>query len=97
MGVDTAITTAPVLRAHSLCAKCGERERVKGHSYCLECWREYMRSYRRTSAEASETKHFRRGAETMRRALLVLFVKIGRAEMNGNAAAEIVRQAQLEL
>ena len=95
--MDETPDNAHVLRYHSLCAKSCGREPVRGTTWCAECWAAYSRAYRKDSRKRIERKALMRGAELMRQRLVAAFRRTGQGELNGLAAAEIVRDFHLEL
>jgi hypothetical protein len=56
-----------------------------------------MRGYRKTSGRKKLEKAFRRGFQALQADLLGVFQRIGKAEMNGYTAAEIVKNAKPEV
>lgn len=41
---------APVLVVKQ-CSKCGEKPRRKTHAYCVSCWSEYQRAWRKKQTQ----------------------------------------------
>lgn len=74
------------------CAKCGVGEAEEGQRWCAACQAAYMRDWRKTQRIRLERRHFLRGAEEMRARLASEFLRLEKRELNGNAAAEIVKR-----
>ncbi len=78
-----------------LCTKGCGREAAPRDYWCRPCRAQYMRSYRGIKAEMKRWKEWRTGVEAMRNQLIVAFEQIGRAELNGYTARDIVKLFQL--
>lgn len=73
------------------CSRCADNQAVPGQKWCRNCRALYQRQYRTDI----KSRSFRRGAETLRSALIAAFAGIGPAELNGYTAVEIVRNLEL--
>ena len=85
-----------------LCGKCKARPvRGNGQRWCKECHRVYMRENSRpqvaTRVEMLRRQEFARGVEALRSAVIERFTVLGRAEMNGLTAAEIIKQCPMPM
>jgi hypothetical protein len=56
-----------------------------------------MRGWRRTAGQKKLAKAYRRGFEALRQDLLGAFRRIGKGEMNGYTALEIVKNAKIDV
>jgi hypothetical protein len=75
------------------CSSCHHAEARDGQRTCAGCHAEYMRWYRKTAQRRVLEKAYRRGLEALRADLLQHFQRIGKGEMTGYTAAEIVKNS----
>lgn len=74
-----------------LCA-CGAETPTDIATRCRPCEADYMRNYRKTMREKLERRAYRRGIEDARVASIRTFERLGECQMNGTAAAEILKR-----
>jgi len=79
------------------CSKCHEREKQPKHAWCRQCLSAYEKANRALRRERELKTAFCRGFEALKADLTTVFLRIGRAEMNGYSAAEIVKNAKPEV
>jgi hypothetical protein len=73
-----------------LCCECREHERLKGCGRCSKCHVLYMREWRRNNRKKRDRLAYNSGVEALRSALSDVFKSIGRAELSGYTALQIV-------
>jgi len=71
---------------------CGRDARI-GQRTCRECHAEYMRGFRVKRERSKLRTAFLAGFEALRAELISAFTKIGKGEMNGYTAREIVKNS----
>lgn len=96
--VETVAPGAPApmpglaLQRQRPCSKCNANPRRGDHAYCTPCLREWARGRRASESD----RRFTQGAESMRAAVIQLFRNVGRTEINGLTAVELVAVIRLE-
>jgi len=71
--------------------QCGA-EVLEGETRCRPCHARYMRQWRKIRRELLERRAYLKGAEDTRVLAIRTFEEIGPAQLNGNAAAEIIKR-----
>jgi hypothetical protein len=65
--------------------------------WCRQCKSEYEKANRKRRHQRAVDGAYRRGFEALKADLTMVFLRIGKAEMNGYSAAEIVKNAKPEV
>lgn len=78
------------------CSRC-DKDTRKGQRLCADCHNAYMRDFRKRSQRKKLERAFLAGYNALRNELEVLFRKIGKGEMNGYTACEVVKNAKPEV
>ena len=73
--------------------KCG-RDAKEGQKYCKSCHAAYMRDFRKSNLERKLSKAYLVGFEALKADLMEAFIRIGRGELNGYTAHEIVKNSR---
>ena len=72
--------------------KCG-RDAKEGQKYCKVCHAEYMRGFRKSDLARKLDKAYLAGFQALKTDLMEAFSRIGRGEMNGYTAHELVKNS----
>lgn len=79
------------------CSKgCGREAKPNGR-YCRVCHAEYMRDHRQRMKIVARNRAFMAGFSALKADLMEVFVRIGRGELNGYAAHEIVKNSKVNV
>jgi hypothetical protein len=70
-------------------------EKPVGHKMCRACHAAYMREYRKVATTVAVRNAKKQGAEQFRVLVVKRFEELAEFELNGRAAAEIVRNITL--
>lgn len=73
--------------------KCG-RDAKEGQKYCKVCHAEYMRAFRKTNQARKLDKAYLAGFLALKADLMEVFIRIGRGELSGYTAHEMVKNSQ---
>lgn len=80
------------MRVMADCALCHDEPAATNHRWCLKCKNAHEKERRRMVVERA----YKRGVETIRSNAIETFVRIGRREMTGLTAAEIMRDLRVD-
>lgn len=75
----------------SLCTKCGKNPKAKSHLWCKTCKNAAEKDRYWTWKRDAERRGFLAGARAMQQAAVSALEKLADAQMNGQAAANLVR------
>ena len=76
--------------------KCG-RDAKEGQRYCRVCFALYQKSFRKASLQRKLDKAYLAGFQALKADLMEAFIRIGRGEMNGYTAHELVKNSRLNV
>ena len=73
--------------------KCG-RDAKEGQRYCKVCAAEYHRGFRKTNLARKLDKAYLAGFQALKTDLMEVFIRIGRGELSGYTAHEMVKNSR---